>query len=140
MRINIIYDEEVNWLKIPVTLQTPHKRISTFIVSDTGSPNSLLNYTDSRRLDIPFIERAGTASIGGNKYNSYSYNKLTILFKSNENEVIIQEINAKILRPSLNSKELQELDDLPNILGLEFLKKGWKFHCDLKNNEIYFEK
>lgn len=91
-------------------------------------------------MSVPFIERVGTASIGGNKYSSYSYNKISILFKSTQNELITQEIDVKILRPSLNSQELQELDNLPNILGLDFLKKDWRFHCDLKNNEVYFEK
>ena len=72
MKIKVVYDKELNWLKIPVTLKTPHKRISVFIVFDTGSSNTLLNYLDSRRLNIPFIETSGNVSIGGNKYQSYS--------------------------------------------------------------------
>ena len=140
MRIKVIHDKEANWLKIPVTLKTPHKIISTFIVFDTGSHNTLLNYLDSRRLNIPFIELSSPAKIGGNKYQSYSYNNVEFSFKTIQGSVIKEEMPVKILRPSLNSRELKELDDLPNILGLEFLKLGYKFYCDLKNNEIYFEK
>jgi len=107
---------------------------------DTGSPNTLLNYIDSRRLNIPFTESFGNASIGGNKYKSYSYPKLEVLFKTTQNQVISEEISIKILRPSFKSTELEELDDLPNLLGLDFLKKGWRFFCDINNDEIYFEK
>ncbi len=140
MRIKVTYDKELNWLKIPVTLKTPHKRISVFIIFDTGSPNTLLNYIDSRRLNIPFTESFGNANIGGNKYKSYSCNKIEVLFKTTEDQVIIEEIPIKILRPSFKSTELEELDDLPNILGLDFLKKGWRFFCDINHEEIYFEK
>ena len=140
MKINVFYDKELNWLKIPVTLKTAHKRISAFIVFDTGSPNTLLNYLDSRRLNIPFIEPSEFIRIGGNKYHSYSYNKIDFLFKTQEGELYSETIPVKILRPTLKSEELEELDNFPNLLGLNFLKEGWKFHCDIKNNEIYFEK
>ena len=39
----------------------------------------------------------------------------------------------------INSEELQ-LEIFPNILGLDFLKLGYKFVCDLINREIYLEK
>ena len=140
MKIKVIYDQELNWLKIPVTLKTSHKRISVFIVFDTGSSNTLLNYLDSRRLNLPFVELSEKVSIGGYKYNGYSYNKLEFLFKSEEGKIISQLMPIKILRPSLKMDELEELDDFPNLLGLNFLKEGWKFFCDLKTKEIYFEK
>jgi len=41
MRINVSYDSDFQWLKIPIIIKTPHKRIFSFIVFDTGSPNTL---------------------------------------------------------------------------------------------------
>ncbi len=49
-------------------------------------------------------------------------------------------MQVQVLRPSMNMNEIEELDDFPNILGLDFLKQGWKFFCDIHNEEIYFEK
>ncbi|MAG02953.1 hypothetical protein CMI42_06450 [Candidatus Pacearchaeota archaeon] len=141
MRIRVIYDKDLGLLKIPVTLKSSHKRISVLIVVDTGSPNTLLNYTDSRMLNIPFIEPSGIIKIGGDKYRSYSYNKIEIIFKSLGGDPIAEKIPVKILRPSSSRiDDLEELDSFPNILGLDFLRLGYKFICDLQNNEIYLEK
>jgi|TARA_B100001971_G_scaffold203688_1_gene218888 hypothetical protein len=140
MKIKVIYDSELHLLKIPVKIKSPHKSISVFLVLDTGSPNTLLNYTDSRTLNIPFINQSGIISIGGSKYQSYSYNRIEIYFKSTEGNSIIENIPVKVLRPtSSRIDDLDELDSFPNILGLDFLKK-YKLVCDIKNNEIYLER
>jgi hypothetical protein len=140
MKIRVIYDSKFEWLKIPLTLISPIKKVHSFIVVDTGSPNTLLNYFDSRKLNIPFINKSGIVSIGGNKYVSYSYENLGILFKSTEGKSIIEKIPVKILRPSSSQiAEIEDLDVFPNILGLDFLKR-YKLICDIKNNEIYLEK
>ncbi|MAH06652.1 hypothetical protein CMI38_00195 [Candidatus Pacearchaeota archaeon] len=140
MKIKVIYDSKYEWLKIPSTFISPTQKVYSFIVVDTGSPNTLLNYFDSRKLNIPFINKSGIVSIGGNKYVSYSYENLKILFKSTEGKPIIEKIPVKILRPSSSKiAEIEDLDVFPNILGLDFLKK-YKFSCDLKNNEIFLEK
>ena len=99
-----------------------------------------LNYFDSRLLNIPFVERAGSANIGGNKYTSYNYEKLEIIFETVDGHSIIEKFPVKILRPSSGKiAELEELEIFPNILGLDFLKLGYKFICDLINEEIYLE-
>lgn len=141
MKIELSYDPELKLLKIPVTIKTPHKRISSTLIFDTGSPKTLLNYTESRRLEIPFNEEAGIIKIGGGKYKGYLSNNIGFLFKSIDNQPILETFSVKILRPSsMKSRELQETDNFPNILGLDFLELGYRFHCDLQNKDIYFEK
>jgi hypothetical protein len=141
MKIKLSYNEEIQALEVPVLIKTPHKRSKSTLIFDTGSSKTLLNYTESRRLEIPFIEESGIIKIGGSKYKGYVFNHIEFLFKSTENELISEKIPVKVLRPSsMMSDELQELDIFPNILGLDFLKLGYKFFCDLKTQDIYFEK
>lgn len=141
MKIKVIYDSDLEVLKLPVTIKSPHKRLSAFIILDTGSPNTLLNYTDSRALNIPFIEQSGIISIGGAKYKGYYYNKIEFLFESTDGTTITENLPVKVLKPTSSKiSELEDLDRFPNILGLDFLKKGYKFVCDIINNEIYLER
>ena len=57
------------------------------------------------------------------------------------NKPVSEEIPVRILIPSsLKSKEIEELDNFPNLLGMDFFEKGYKFHCDINKEEIFFEK
>ncbi|MEK6859693.1 MAG: hypothetical protein AABX54_02655 [Nanoarchaeota archaeon] len=141
MKIELSYDPELKLLKVPVTIKTPHKRSFSTFIFDTGSPNTLLNYTVSRVLEIPFNEESGIIKIGGSKYKAYKFDNIEFVFKSIDNQGIIEKFPVKVLRPSsIKSNELSETDRFPNILGIDFLELGWKFFCDLKTKEIYFEK
>ena len=92
-------------------------------------------------MNIPFSQQSGTANIGGNKYKTYSYNRIEIIFKSEDGKELIENIPVKVLKPTSSKiEELEEWDRFPNLLGLDFLKQGWKFFCDIHNDNIYFEK
>tara|TARA_Y100000310_G_C20514150_1_gene730342 strand:+ start:345 stop:797 length:453 start_codon:yes stop_codon:yes gene_type:complete len=141
MKFNGSYDCDRDIIKFPVTLITPHKRIKTNIIIDTGSPHTLLNYGDSLVLGIPHTTKSELIKIGGRAYQSYIFNNFKISFKSEKEEVITEELPIRVMKPtSLKVNELEELDNFPNILGLDFLKLGYKFVCNLEDNEIYLEK
>ncbi|HJX50312.1 MAG TPA: hypothetical protein VJ438_02525, partial [Candidatus Nanoarchaeia archaeon] len=80
MKIKVFYDKDLKVLNIPVVLKTPHSRIPSNLVVDTGSPHTIINYTDSLRLGIPHTSKAELIRIGGRCYQSYIFNKLGILF------------------------------------------------------------
>lgn len=141
MKIKAVYEEGVGQIRIPCILKSPHKRIVSNFIFDTGSKQTILNYTDSLRLLIPHVNKSELIRMGGKVYQSYIYDKFEILFKGDNNEIIIEDIPIRFLKPcSQKVVDLEILDFLPNLLGLDFLEGSWKFFCDLKNRNIYFEK
>ncbi len=141
MIIKASYDKEEGLIRIPCIVKAQHKRIQTDFVFDTGSSETLLNFTDSMRLMIPRGQKSETIRIGGKTYQGYDFNKSTIIFKTTDDNLVEFSFPIKTLKP-LSSKiaDFEELDSFPNILGLNFLEQGLKFVCDIKNNNIYFEK
>lgn len=140
MKIKILFDEKSKVLRIPALLKIPHKRIKSDLVLDTGSPHTILNYTDSIRLGVPHTFKDKIVRMGGRIYQSYLFNKFEIVFKTDENELVTEVIPIMILKPhGLNIDELEELDEFPNLLGLDLLEKGYKLFCDLKNKETFLE-
>jgi len=132
-------NKELKFLSVPILIQTPHKRLKTEFIIDTGSPYTILNYTDSIRLGIPHHTKSELVRIGGREYQSY-ISKCEIILKSINNDRITETIYIRVLKPSSTKiNELENLDRLPNILGLDFLL-SYKFICDISNNEIYLEK
>ena len=71
-------------------------------------------------------------------YQSYIFNKLGILFKS-EKGMVSETLPVRVLKPS-SEKDADNLDKFPNLLGMDFLERGYKFYCDLGKGEISFEK
>jgi hypothetical protein len=141
MKIKVFYDKNLRLLKIPVVLKIPHGRIASDFVVDTGSPHTILNYTDSIRLSVPHNSKAELVRIGGRVYQSYLFNRFTIVLKSENNEAISEDMPIRILIPnSLQGKELEALDKFPNLLGMDFLERGYKFYCDISKEEINFQK
>jgi len=127
---------------VPVVLWAPRKKIKSFFIVDTGSPNTILNYTDSIRLGIPHIAKGGIIRMGGRRYKSHVYRKFEIIFKSTDDKEIRESLPIRVLTPtSPKAKAMEELDAFPNILGMDFLKKkGYRLHCDLEKDNIYLEK
>ncbi len=141
MRIKIFFDQKSKVLRIPALFKIPHKRIKSDFVLDTGSPHTFLNYTDAIRLTVPHTLKDKQIRIGGRKYQSYLFSKFEFTFKTEDDELVTESIPIRVLKPhGLNIDEIEELDNFPNLLGLDFLEKGYKLYCDLKNKEIYLEK
>jgi hypothetical protein len=141
MKIKILYNKDYKSLKVPAILITPHKRISSEFIIDTGSPHTLLNYTDSLRLSIPHSQKAEIVRIAGRAYQSYIFNRLTIVFKSSEGKEIKETIPVRVIKPmSMKSDELENLDRLPNLLGMDFLEKNYKLLCNIEREDIHLEK
>lgn len=141
MKIKASYDSDFRYIKIPIILKAPRKRIISHVIFDTGSPHTLLNYSDSIRLCIPHNNKSELIRIGGRTYQSYLSYKFEVFLKSEDGDIIKEILPIRVLKPiSLKSEELEKLDRFPNILGLDFLELGYKFFCDLKTKNIYFEK
>ena len=118
----------------------PHKRIASDFVIDTGSPHTILNYTDSIRLGIPHNTKSEIVRMGGRVYQSYIYDNFEMILKSLDNQEIIEKISIRVIKPiSSKMKEIENLDKFPNLLGLDFLEK-WDLICKIKDNEIFLEK
>ncbi len=140
MKIKIQFNETYKILQIPVILKTPLKRVVSNFILDTGSPHTILNYTDAIRLGIPHIDKSEIMRIAGRVYQSYVYNKFKIIFKSEDNTEIVQEISIRALKVSSNKiNEIENIDRMPNLLGLDFLETGYKLYCDLKQRQIFLE-
>lgn len=141
MRIKVLYNENEGLLRIPAVLWTPHKRIVSDIVIDTGTPVTILNHTDAMLLNISRTKKAGLLRMGGNTYQSYIYNRFEIAFKNTEGKEVREQITIRIAKPKSNKiKELEKLDFFPNLMGLDFLNKGYKLVLDFKKKEFYLEK
>jgi len=141
IKINLFFDQNLKSIKLPAILKIPHKRISSDFVLDTGSPHTILNYSDSIRLGIPHTAKGEIIRIGGKIYQSYIFNKFEILLKATNNQIVTEIIPIRILKPhNLKINEIEELDNFPNLLGLDFLEKGYNLFCDINSNKIYFEK
>jgi len=141
MKIKISYKKIPKLMRIPALLKVPHKRIISDFVIDTGSPYTILNYSDSIRLNIPHTTKGEIIRIGGRTYQSYIFNKFEIILKTMDDKEITEIIPIRVLKPtSLKIDELRILDNLPNILGLDFLEKGYKLVCNIPEYDIYLEK
>lgn len=134
--------EKTVYLNAPLVLKTPNNRVKTLFILDTGSPHTIISYSDARRLQIPFSEKNDEIiRIGGGKYRGYSYNKLKALFISEDNKLIEENLaNAKIIRPT-SIKDEEEIGVFPTIIGTDFLKeKEYKLFCDFAKEDAFLEK
>jgi len=67
---------ELTYLNNAVLLVTPRKIVNSFFILDTGSPKTILGYSDALRLQIPFNSLSKTEHIklGGRNYQGYLFN------------------------------------------------------------------
>ncbi|MBI2630447.1 hypothetical protein HYW76_05075 [Candidatus Pacearchaeota archaeon] len=141
IKLKLFYDKNLKQIKIPSVLKSSRNRIVSNFIFDTGSPHTILNYSDSLRLGIPHVTKSEIIRMGGRVYQSYIFNNFEIIFKSPEKEIIKEILPVRVLKPnSLKMERIEEMDRFPNILGIDFLEKGYKFVCDIVNEEIYLEK
>ncbi len=133
---------EMTYLNSIVLLKTPRKILNTFFILDTGSPTTILSYLDAYRLQIPFdsLQKTKVVSIGGRKYQGYSFNRVTFNFKSEDNQLVVEEFPVCVIKPTCES-EREELFGIPTIIGTDFLKeKRYILFCDMDSNVAYLEK
>jgi len=81
---------EMTFLNNVVLLKTPRKFLNTTFILDTGSPKTIISYSDALRLQIAFDSLAKTniIRIGGRTYQGYCFNRLTFLFRSEDGKLI----------------------------------------------------
>ena len=89
MKIKVLFNKNKRVLQVPAIFQTPHKRIVSDFVIDTGSPWTILNYSDSIRLGIPHDNKSEIIRIGSKTYQSYVFNKFNIVFLCTKGNVAI---------------------------------------------------
>jgi hypothetical protein len=133
---------ELSYLNNVVILKTPHKIVSANFILDTGSPTTILSYIDAFRLQIPFnnLTKTRIVKLGGRKYQGYSFDRLTFMFKSEDNKLIKEDFSVCVIKPT-SEKEEQELSNVPTIIGTDFLKeKRYILFCDMDKGIAYLEK
>lgn len=132
---------ESGYLMGVMVLKTPHKTIRTTFILDTGSPQTLIGYSDSRRLQIPFTSCDKNVEMGGRKYKGYLYDKVTAIFLSEDNKPIEENLgDVEVVRPN-SLKEIDDVDRIPTLIGTDFLKRlKYKLFCDFAKNDAYLEK
>lgn len=140
MRVKVQFNKIYKTLRVPAVLRIPHKRIASDFILDTGSPHTILNYTDSIRLGIPHDKKSEIVRMGGRVYQSYIYDNFEIILKSLDNQEIVEKISIRVIKPiSSKINEIENLDKFPNLLGLDFLEK-WNLICKIKDDEIFLER
>ena len=144
MRIKLLtFLEEANapYLNTIVRLRAPHKAITVKALIDTGSPRTIVAYSEALMLQIPIndLTKEEIIRLGGSVYEARGYNRLKILLKSEEGQLVIEEMPVQILKPT-SPKEAME-QKFGFIIGMDFLKeKGYKLFCDVAKDIAYLEK
>jgi hypothetical protein len=132
--------EELTYLNNAVVLTTPRKIITTDFIVDTGSPETILGYTDALRLQIPLnnLPKTNIIGIGGRKHQGYKYNRLTFKFHNEEGGIVSEEFPVTIVKPT---SEKDNVTEIPTIIGMDFLKnKKYVLFCDVAGEKAYLEK
>ena len=139
--LTYLQNPDQTYLNSSVLLKTPHGNpVKTIFILDTGSPTTIIGYADARRLQIPFDGEATNIRLGGRNYWGYNFNRLKMIFKSEDGQIIEEEMKVIVLQPT-STRNPNEVYSTPTIIGTDFLKeKGYKLFCDMANNEAYIEK
>ncbi|MBU1203852.1 MAG: hypothetical protein KKG60_02160 [Nanoarchaeota archaeon] len=131
-------NKKSHYLNSVVLLRGKRGLTKTKFILDTGSPNTILSHMDARRLQLPYNTKEEIISIGGQKYQGYSYPKMKLIFLSENKKIIKEEMKVLFVKPT---SQRQEIDTMPTIIGTDFLKeKKYKLFCDIANDEAYLEK
>lgn len=133
---------EMDYLNNVVTLKTPRKISRSSFILDTGSPITILGYSDALILQINFnnLSKREIIKLGGRKYQGYVFNKLTFFFKSEDNKLVSEKFPVIAIKPT-SDKEKREIGTAPTIIGTDFLKnKKYKLFCDMAGKVAYLEK
>lgn len=144
MRIKLLTNlgnDKISYLNTAIILKTPHQRTKSICIVDTGSPITIISYSDARRLQIPYFGKEEIINIGGRKYQGYSFKKLTMVFISENGESVEENFEeVKVVKPT-SHRDIEEIDRMPTIIGTDFLKKKrYKLFCDIANDVAYLEK
>jgi hypothetical protein len=144
MRIPLLTSlgEDKDYLNNAVILKSPRGLTKSTFILDTGSPKTILNHFDARRLQIPFNSGAKTEIIrlGGKTYQGYTFERITFSFRSEDNQLVREEFPVIVVRPT-SPKEEEELSNFPTIIGTDFLKKKrYILFCDMEKGIAYLEK
>jgi len=138
--LTYLEEKENLYLNATALLKTPQKRTTTKFILDTGSPETIINYTDALRLNIPFITKGKIIKMGSRKFQGYEYGRLIFVFLTEDGNKVEENIKVIILRPT-GLSEIEEVDDIPTILGMNFLReREYKLFCDVSKEIAYLEK
>ncbi len=139
--LTFLPEAKTTYLNIPVVLKSPRSgfmRVKAII--DTGSPETIIGYEEAMALQIPFSNVATEKfiNLGGSKYAASTFNRLTMIFKDEEEKAVQESINVCVLKPTSDKQKMQGFSLL---LGTDFLReRGYKLFCDMKNDLAYLEK
>jgi hypothetical protein len=114
-------------------------------IFDTGSqPALVLSEREGQRLQIPFssLEKGSIIGLATQKYETrYIKDAKVVLYSNNEERIEVTIPTTIALRCTKRSKDaLMESYQLPNLIGLDFLKVGgFTQHIDADGN-LFLEK
>ena len=87
--LTYLYSEKKTYLNNALVLRTPHKRITTFFILDTGSPSTIIGYSDALRLQIPLSgSEKEIISLGSRKYWGRIFKKIKLVFKNSQGKSV----------------------------------------------------
>ena len=118
------------------------KRIVSDFTLDTGSPKTVIPYSQALRLQIPFnsLRKADDFRLAGARYRGYFYHHTQFVFMGERGEKIREDFPAVVLKPTSRTKE-QKSGGLPVILGLDFLReRNYSLFCNMSRNIAYLKK
>ena len=122
-----------------------HRQIMDFVI-DTGSADSYLSQKDTIRLQIPTKGKStiNEVDFGGSRFEQIKLPKFKLFLlredKSN-NEFIESEVELAALRTTKTSeKNILVAQQLPSILGMDFLKQQkFSLHVVLTEGIAYLQ-
>lgn len=122
-----------------------YRQIMDFII-DTGSADSYLSQKDAIRLQIPIKGKPTICEVdfGGSRFEQIKLPKFKLfLLKEDKekNEFIETEVELSALKTTKTSeKKIQVAQQLPSILGMDFLKqKKFSLHVILTEGIAYLQ-
>ena len=139
MRIPLITIDGQEELGNVLHVLSKRKRIVSDFILDTGSPTTVIPYSQALRLQIPFnsLRKADHFGLAGARYRGYFYHHTQFIFMGEQGEKIREDFPTVVLKPTSKTKE-QKSGGLPVILGLDFLReRNYSLFCNMSKNIAY---
>lgn len=125
----------------------PHSYGQIKAVLDTGSPTTVISYSDALKLNLPVINaNAGNpiAGFGKGKIPSKKLDRFLFALKSNDNRIKVLEMPVNIIDISTLRNMPQDMQAstmrVPTIVGLDFLRNTkMKLVINLEQHKAFLE-
>ena len=128
---------------LTITGEKIRRPVPIDMLVDTGSPWTVITPKEYERLKIPLrtLERASDISqvyLSGHTFWRYLLYDVTLRFRDENGKLI--KVDLPLIGVLVPTKKDREVEDIPSILGCDFLKQTcFTFVYNPCNNLAYFE-